>query len=61
MIAVVRIRGLCRIRKDLADTLYMMRLYNKNHAVVLEETKQNLGMIKKVKDFVAYGKIEEPL
>lgn len=60
-IAIIRVRGRINIRKEIRDTLSMLKLYNKNHCVVIENTPQNMGMIKKVKDFVTYGEIEEEL
>lgn len=58
-IAVVRIRGLTKIRKDFADTLEMLNLNRKNHCAVFENTPDVIGMIKKVKDFVTWGEISE--
>ena len=58
-IAVVRVRGKIKIKKELKDTLNMLRLYNKNYCVVLEPTPQLIGMIRKVKDFVTYGEIQD--
>ena len=59
MIAVIRISGMVKMNKKIEDTLYRMRLRRKYSCVVLEPTKENLGMIKKVGDFVAYGEIDE--
>lgn len=58
-IAVIRIRGDVRIRSVIQDTLKMMRLYKKHSCVVLESTPSNMGMIEKVKDFVAFGEISD--
>ena len=43
------------------DVLNMLRLYNRNYCVVLNPTAQNIGMIKKVIDFITYGEIEEDI
>lgn len=58
-IAVVRVRGLVKIRKDFVDTLKMLNLNQKNHCIIMENTPVNLGMIKKVKDFVTWGEVNE--
>jgi len=58
-IAVVRIRGKIGLRKGIKDTLNMLRLFNKNYCIVLNNKPQNIGMIKKVKDYVTWGEIEE--
>ena len=62
MIAIIRIKGMVRVRKDLAETLYRLRLRRKYACVVLENpTQVQLGMLKKIKDFVAYGGIDEKM
>ncbi len=58
-IAIIRVRGLTGIRKEIRDTLRMLRLYKKNYCVVLDDTPTNLGMIQKIKDFVTYGTITD--
>ena len=60
-IAIVRIRGDINIKTEVKDTLSMLRLYDKNYCVVIESTKQNLGMLNKVRNFVTYGEIEDEL
>ena len=59
MICVIRIAGKVGIRRDIEETLNRLRLRKKYSCVVIEPTKENLGRIKKVKDFVAYGEISE--
>lgn len=53
--AVVRLRGVPRVRGDIRDTLRMMRLQRANHCVLVPE--RMLGMVHKAKDFVAYGPV----
>lgn len=60
-IAILRIRGRRKIRADVEDTLRMLRLERPNHCVLIENTPQNMGMLMKVKDYVAYGEIDEPV
>ena len=60
MIVLIRIKGMVGIRKDLVETLYRLRLRKKYSCIVLEKpTKEQLGMIKKTRDFIAYGEISE--
>lgn len=59
MLAVIRIRGTVGIRKSIKDTFKILRLEKKNTCIVISETPQYLGMIKKVKDFVTWGDISE--
>ena len=59
MIAVIRIKGQVGLKKEIVETLNRLRLRRKYICVILEKpTKEQLGMIKKVKDFVAYGEID---
>lgn len=58
-IAIIRIRGVRRISPRISKTLELLRLNKPNHCVVVEDTPQTNGMINVVKDYVAYGKIEE--
>ncbi|AEF96440.1 50S ribosomal protein L30 [Methanotorris igneus] len=57
--AVVRVRGRVGVRKDIADTLKMLRLHRVNHCVIVPETDTFKGMLNKVKDYVTYGEINK--
>lgn len=60
MICVIRIKGQVGLRKPIVETLNRLRLRRKYSCVVFSNpTKEQLGMIKKVKDFVAFGEISE--
>ncbi|MEX0932592.1 MAG: uL30 family ribosomal protein [Candidatus Pacearchaeota archaeon] len=59
MICIIRIRGQVGINKDAEETLHRLRLRRKYACVVIESNKEKLGMIKKVKNFIAYGEIDE--
>ncbi len=58
MYAVVQVRGVVNTRHEIKETLKMLRLHHINHCVLIPETPEYLGMIRKVKDFVAYGEVE---
>jgi 50S ribosomal protein L30P, archaeal len=58
MYAVVQVRGVVNTRKDIKDTLKMLRLHHINHCVLVPDTPEYLGMIRKVKDYVAYGEVD---
>ena len=58
-IAVIRVRGDVNVNKRIKDTLNMLRLYRKNYCVVLPYNESYLGMIKKVKDYVTYGTLND--
>ena len=59
MICVIRIHGGVKLKKDIVETLNRLRLRRKYSCVVLNPTKEKLGMVKKVKDFVAFGEINK--
>jgi large subunit ribosomal protein L30 len=59
MYGIVQVRGVVNTRRDIKDTLKMLRLHHINHCVFVADTPENLGMIRKVKDYVAYGELDE--
>jgi large subunit ribosomal protein L30 len=60
MYAVIRLKGLVKIREDFRDTLKMLRLNRKMHCVLLKEDDDIVkGMLFKVKDRVTWGEIDD--
>ena len=58
MICVIRIKGQVKVRSDFIETMQRMGLKKKYSCVVYDKpTEIELGMITKVKDFVAFGEI----
>ncbi|MFQ5908065.1 MAG: 50S ribosomal protein L30 [Thermoplasmata archaeon] len=57
-VAAVRVRGGVRVRKDIADTLRMLRLHRPNHCVVVPRRDTYLGMLQKAKDFITWGEVD---
>ncbi|MBU7032896.1 MAG: 50S ribosomal protein L30 [Theionarchaea archaeon] len=57
-IAVVRIRGAVKVRKDIEDTLSMLNLSKPHQVVILDDRPVYLGMLDKAKDYITYGEIE---
>lgn len=58
-IAVIRIRGQAEQKETIKATFKMLRLYQKNHCVLVPNTPVYLGMIKKVKDQSTWGEVDE--
>ncbi|MCK5251498.1 MAG: 50S ribosomal protein L30 [Thermoplasmata archaeon] len=56
--AVVRVRGIINVKNDIRDTLTMLGLGRVNHCVLISENPQNMGMVRKVKDYVTWGPID---
>lgn len=59
MIAVVRITGNVNLRKDIKETFDRLKIRRKYSCVVLKGTAIEKGMIKKLRDFVAFGEIKK--
>lgn len=60
MICLIRIRGEVNLRRDIEETLNRLRIRRKYSCVVIAHPKaEQLGMIKKVKDMIAFGEINE--
>ncbi len=59
LLAVVRIRGTVNVRREIKDTLKMLRLHHLNHATLIESTPSYLGMLQKAKDYITWGEIDE--
>jgi large subunit ribosomal protein L30 len=58
MYAVVRVRGQVNVRYTIEDTMKMLRLHKINHCVLVPEDPHFKGMVMKVKDYVAFGKVD---
>lgn len=56
-LALIRVRGNVGIRKEYEYVFKLMHLTRKNHVTLLEETKSNLGMIRKIKDYSTWGEV----
>lgn len=60
MIALIRIKGQVGIRKDIVETLNRMRLRKKYSCIIIDKPNEvQLGMIKKLRNFIAYGEVKE--
>lgn len=58
MIAAIRVRGRTGIKRDIADTLDMLKLTRINHAVLIEENPSYKGMLQKAKDYITWGEVD---
>jgi large subunit ribosomal protein L30 len=59
MKAIIRISGLNAIRREDSETLDRLRLRKKFTCAVLRNKPEVLGMIKKVRNYTAYGDIDK--
>ena len=59
-IAVIRIRGRVGVRRQIKDTMMMLRLNKKHNCIILpDNNKIYMGMLSLIKDYVTYGKIND--
>lgn len=62
MIAVIRISGQVNLTKDVKETLDRLRLRKKLTCVFVDEKDAVLmGMVRRVENYVAYGKVDDAL
>ncbi len=59
MLAVIRVRGTVNIKPDIKYTMELLRLGRPNHCVVIPDSPNNVGMLRKVKDYVTWGEVDE--
>ena len=59
MFAVVRVRGEVGLKKEIRDTMNMLRLNRVNHCVIIPQDPVTNGMIRKVKDWVTWGEVSD--
>lgn len=57
-IILVRLRGTVHVNGKTADTLGMLHMKRPNAATIIPKTESYLGMVQRVKDYVAYGDID---
>ena len=62
MVAVIRIAGMVKVRRDVAETLDRLRLRRKYVCVVVDANNKNIvGMLKRVKHYIAFGEIDSKI
>ena len=58
LVAAVRVRGNPKVKKEIRDTLKMLRLNRVNHCVLVPKTPDFEGMLRKSMNYVTYGEID---
>ncbi|MFH1311235.1 MAG: uL30 family ribosomal protein [Nanoarchaeota archaeon] len=59
MICIIRIRGEVNVDEKVKETLSRLRLRRKYSCIVINPNKEQSGMIKKMRDFIAFGEISK--
>ena len=57
-IAIVRLKGDIGLRVDIRKTFKLLKLYKKNHCVIVPNTPQYIGMLEKIKDAATWGEVD---
>lgn len=57
MIIAIRISGLVEVPEKTQETLFRLRLRRKYSAVLLKPTPENLKLLRKIRNYIAYGDI----
>lgn len=57
MILAIRISGHVKIPKKVEESLFRLRMRRKYTAVLLKSTEENIKLLKKLRNYIAYGKI----
>lgn len=57
--AVVRIRGIINVRKEVEDTLRMLNLQRNCHATLIDDRPSFLGMLRKAQNIVTWGEVSK--
>ncbi|MCH7568263.1 MAG: uL30 family ribosomal protein [Nanoarchaeota archaeon] len=61
MILIIRISGMIGIPRNIQETLFRMRLRRKYSAILLEDNNFNRKLLKRVRDYIAYGTIKKEI
>lgn len=62
MFAAIRVRGEVGVKKDIAETMKMLRLNRINHAVLIDDENPSFkGMLLKSKDYITWGEIDSEI
>ena len=59
ILAVIRVRGVFGVRKEIKDTLKMLNLDKPNRLSIYKETPSILGMLRKASSYITWGEIDK--
>lgn len=58
-LAAIRVRGLRHVKTKIEDDMKMLRLFKNNYCVILPNNSLYSGMLRKAKDYITWGEIDE--
>ncbi|MCK4320004.1 50S ribosomal protein L30 [Candidatus Bathyarchaeota archaeon] len=56
-LAVIRVRGLSGVFREIDETLRMLHLTRNCHATLIDDRASYLGMLRKAKDYLVWGEV----
>ena len=59
MIAIIRLRGCIGVNRRIGFALDLLRLKRVNHCVILKDSKELKGTLKRIRDYSTFGEISE--
>jgi len=59
MIAVVRLRGNIKVNYRISTALELLRIRKVNHCIILRDSKDAIGVLKRVKDYTTFGEVSD--
>jgi large subunit ribosomal protein L30 len=59
LIAVIRLRGTVNVPHDVKENLKMLNIQRSNYMTLVPNSSSYLGMLKKAKDFITWGEINQ--
>ncbi len=57
--AAIRVRGLTQVNTKIEDTMQLLRLYRKNYCSVVPDNSTYAGMLRKAKDYITWGEVDD--
>ena len=58
-LAVIRVRGRSDISQDIKETLMMLHLTRSCHATLIDDRPSYLGMLRKARNYLAWGEVSK--
>jgi large subunit ribosomal protein L30 len=59
LIAILRVRGPIKIKKDIEKAMSLLNLTRANHCVFYNDSKHLQGSLRKAKDYITWGEISK--
>lgn len=57
--AVIRVRGVCDIYREIKETMKMLHLVRNCHATIVDDRSSNLGMLRKAQHYITWGEVSK--